>query len=302
VRPKKRPWGASGTGCEQGSSELTLHIENNAFESGLVEDLFLLRDTQEQGAAAEVVDLAGHTLGVIIDSAEETLAEKRPLVTSDAQVVLDIPSSLFQVERSEVVADGDTLVESFVGRKAEFVSEVRLSEEDEGQGRSGIHVVVEQEAELVQEVGGEEMGFVDEEEDVAALARQVGEGSVELREEAGEAEGGLGLELEEDLAVEGDDSEVGVGEVNDRIDVAVEGVGKGAQSGRFSCSDIAGDQGWEALLEGKGQAALNFAVPTGSVEVLAVDRFGERGGGKAVKVMQCGHLVRAPCQRVIRVE
>jgi hypothetical protein len=142
--------------------------------------------------------------------------------------VLDIPSGLFQVEGSEVVADGDTLVEGFVRCKAELVSQVGLSEEDEGQGRSGIHVVVEQEAELVQEVGGEEMGFVDDEEDVAALAGQVGESGVELREEPEEAEGWLGLELKEDLAVEGDDGEMGVGEVNDGIDIAVEGVGKGA--------------------------------------------------------------------------
>jgi hypothetical protein len=215
-------------------------------------------------------------------------------------VVLDVSGGLFQVEGSEVVADGDALVEGFVGRKAEFVSQVGLAEEDEGQRGSGIHVVVEQEAELIQEVRGEEMCFVDDEEDVAALAGQVRERSVELREEAEEAEGGLGLELEEDLAVEGDNGEMGVGEVNDGIDIAVEGVGEGTQSSRFSCSDVAGDQGREALLEGKGQAALDFAVPTGSVEVLAVDRFGERGGGKAIKVTEYGHLVLAPCQRVVR--
>jgi hypothetical protein len=147
------------------------------------------------------------------------------------------------------------------------------------------------------------MCFVDDEEDVAALARQVGEGSVELREEPKEAKGRLCVKLEENLAVEGDDGEVRIGEVNDGIDVAVEGVGKGAQGSRFpganpstsSGQAIAGDQSREALLESEGQTALNFAVTTRGIEVLAVDRFGERGSGQAVKVTECGHRLLAPC-------
>jgi hypothetical protein len=139
------------------------------------------------------------------------------------------------------------------------------------------------------------MCFVDDEEDVAALARQVGEGSVELREEPKEAKGRLCVKLEENLAVEGDDGEVRIGEVNDGIDVEVEGVGKGAQGSRFPGANIAGDQSREALLESEGQTALNFAVTTRGIEVLAVDRFGERGSGQAVKVTECGHRLLAPC-------
>jgi hypothetical protein len=42
-------------------------------------------------------------------------------------------------------------VEGFVRSEAELVSQVGLAEEDEGDQRSGIHLVVEQEAQLVKE-------------------------------------------------------------------------------------------------------------------------------------------------------
>jgi len=150
---KKRPWWASGTESKSGSADLAFEVEEDTFEIGLIEDLFLLGNAQQQGITADVVDLASHTLGMVVDAAEEAVAEELPLVASDAKVVLDVPGSLFEVKGPEVVADGDSLVEGFVGCEAELVGQVRLPKEDEGQWGSGIHVVVEQEAELVQELG-----------------------------------------------------------------------------------------------------------------------------------------------------
>ena len=76
------------------------------------------------------VDLAGDALGVVVDAAEETVAKELALVASDAQVMLDVPGGLFEVKGSEAVADGDALVEGFVGSKAEFVGQVGLTEKD----------------------------------------------------------------------------------------------------------------------------------------------------------------------------
>ena len=276
--------------AREGQANLAFEVEQNAFEIVLVEDLLLLGSAQEQGIATDVVDLAGHALGVVVDAAEEAVAKELALEARDAHVVLDVPGGLFQVKGSEVVADGDALVEGFVGSKAELVGQVGLTEEDEGDQRSGIHLVVEQEAQLVKEFRWQEVRFVDDEQDVAALAGQVVEGGAELREEAHKAKGGFDLESKEDFAVEGRDAKVGVGEIDDGVEIVVEGLGKGTDGGGFAGADVAGEEGREALLEGKGQAALDLAVATGSVEVLAVDRFGERGGGQAEKVTQCGHL------------
>jgi len=102
---KRGPDWASGVGYERGSGNL-------AFEVVLVEDSVAPRSR---------VDLAGDALGVVVDAAEETVAKELPLVASDAHVVLNVPGGLFEVKGSEVVADGDALVEGFVGSKAELV-------------------------------------------------------------------------------------------------------------------------------------------------------------------------------------
>lgn len=58
--------------------------------------------------------------------------------------------------------------------------QVRLAEKHKSDQRSGVHLVIEQEAQLVEEFRREEMSFIDDQEDIAALAGQVGEGIAEL--------------------------------------------------------------------------------------------------------------------------
>jgi hypothetical protein len=148
-------------------------IEKNTFEVGLVEDRFVLGGTEEEGGAAEVVDPAGDTLGVVVDESQEGIGEDGLLTTGDAEMVFDVASSLFEVEGAQVIADGDTLMEGLVGSEAELVGQVRLTEEDEGEQGGRVHLVVEQEAELVEEVRGQQVRLVDDEEGVTALAGQV---------------------------------------------------------------------------------------------------------------------------------
>jgi hypothetical protein len=164
-----------------------------------------------------------------------------------------------------VITDSDTLVESFVGSKAQLVGQVGLAEEDKGDQRSRVHLVVEQEAQLVKEFRWQEVRFVDDEQDVAALAGQVVERGAELWEETHKAKGRFDLEGKKDFAVEGRDSKVRIGEIDDGIEVVVEGLGKGTDGGGFAGADVAGEESREALLEGKGQAALDLAVPARSV-------------------------------------
>lgn len=138
------------------------------------------------------------------------------------------------------------------------------------------------------------MGLVDDEESVAALAGEVGEGSAELREQTGEAESRLGLEGEKDLAVEGGDGEMGVGEVDDGVEVVVERVSEGTEGGGLAGADVAGDESGKALLEGKDETGLDFLVAARGEEVRARDGFAERGRGKAVKVIESRHRDHPP--------
>jgi hypothetical protein len=111
------------------------------------------------------------------------------------------------------------------------VGQVGLTEQDEGDKGGGVHLLVEEEAELIEDLGGEEMAFVDDEEDIAAFAGEVSQGALQLGLELEEVVGGFDLEGEEDLAVKGSDGEKKVGEIDDAIDVAVEGLSEGAESG-----------------------------------------------------------------------
>ena len=152
MNSKKRLRRASWRREEKTSPGLPLEIENDPFEIGLVEDLFVLGSAQEESAAANIVDLAGHSLGVIVDATDETVAKDLVLAASDAEMVLDVTGGLFEVEGAEMVTDGDALVESLIGSEAQLVGQVRLAEQDEGEQGSGIHLVVEQEAKLVEEL------------------------------------------------------------------------------------------------------------------------------------------------------
>ena len=157
---EKRPLRASR--WNGGSSDLSFEVEDDTFEIGLVEDGLVLGDAKEESGTAEVVDPPGDTFGVIVDEGQEAVGEEGVLATGDAEMVFDVGGGLLEVEGFEVVADGDALAEGLEGSEAEFVGQVRLAEEDEGEERSSVHVVVEEEAELIEELRGQEVGLVDD--------------------------------------------------------------------------------------------------------------------------------------------
>ena len=83
-----------------------------------------------------------------------------------------------------------------------------------------------------------------------------------MGEEASEAESRFGLEGEQDLMVESSGRQMRIGEVNDGIEIAVEGVGEGAKGSGFAGADIASDESGETLLKSEGQAALDLLMTT----------------------------------------
>jgi hypothetical protein len=91
------------------------------------------------------------------------------------------------------------------------------------------------------------------------------------------------------LGVESGGIEVRIGEVGQGIEVAVEGMGKGAQGGRFAGADIAGDESGLTFLESKGQTALNFLVAASGEEVLGSNGTAKGGVLKVVIGIERGH-------------
>ena len=138
------------------------------------------------------------------------------------------------------------------------------------------------------------MCFVDDQEHETSSAVEVRESGAKLGKETGKAKGRLGLEGDQDLMVEGGGRQVRIGEVDDGVDVRVEGVGKGAESGGLASADVAGDESGEAFLEGEREATLDFAVTARRVEVLAGDGLGEGGGVEAVEIIESSHRFHSP--------
>ena len=92
VRAKEEAPKGLSKECEDSLADPSFEIQKDTFEVGLVKDLFLLSSAQQESTAANVIDLAGDTFGVIVNSAHKAVAEEWDLAVSDAEVVFDIAS------------------------------------------------------------------------------------------------------------------------------------------------------------------------------------------------------------------
>jgi hypothetical protein len=144
---------------------------------------------------------------------------------------------------------------------------------------------------LIEQFGRQQVSFVDDEENVAALASQIVKGCAKLGWKAQEAIRWFDLEGEEDLAVEGSDTQVGVGKVHDSIDMGIERLGEGPGGGGFSRSNVSGEESGRATREGEVKTALSLAVTARGVEILGGDRFGEGSLLEAIEFIQAGHRI-----------
>jgi hypothetical protein len=66
----------------------------------------------------------------------------------------------------------------------------------------------------------------------------------------------------------------------------VEGLDKGANGGGFAGTDLTGDEGGQALLQGISQAALNFLMTAGGEELVRRDGPAEGGLAETVVVIE----------------
>ncbi len=162
-----------------------------------------------------------------MDGVEKAIAKNSPLAAGDKEMVLDVADGVFQVERGEVKRDANALAKGVEGSKAKFESQVRLAEEDEQETRGGVHVGVEQEAELVKEGRGELVGLINDKNGTPAQTVSVVEGIAELGEHCAKIKSGFNLEAKQDLAIKSSGFEVGIGKIDDGKELAVKGVGEG---------------------------------------------------------------------------
>jgi hypothetical protein len=72
--------------------------------------LLVFGGAEEESGATDIVDLAGDAFGVVIETGDETIGEKLMLRVSQTKLMFDISGGFLEVERREVIANGDALV------------------------------------------------------------------------------------------------------------------------------------------------------------------------------------------------
>lgn len=150
-----------------------------------------------EGEFGEAVEGAGDAAGELVEEGGgfgfEELAGR---VAGGVEAVGEVGGSLLGGgERAEVVAEADALVEGGDGLDA--MAEVGLADEEDGEEGGAAAVEVGEPAEALEGVGGEVLGFVEEEDDVVAgvgLGFEEGADAVEAVEVAGGWGGVRGVE------------------------------------------------------------------------------------------------------------
>ena len=99
------------------NGSLEINIGDRLANGAFVDPGFLLDQSGHQRGGTELIDAARHTLGVFEDALDRVVGEERPGgVTRDADLMFDVTERLLQIERAEVIAHGEALIERFMYR------------------------------------------------------------------------------------------------------------------------------------------------------------------------------------------
>src|SRR5258706_14066868 len=93
--------------------------------------------------------------------------------------MLDVTGDFEPRERRQVIADGDALAELAQAPVVQLVSQLRLAEEDDLQELALVGLEIREQADLLQKLGAQILGLVDEQDDVLAGGELVEEEPVE---------------------------------------------------------------------------------------------------------------------------
>ena len=154
----------------------TIEFEDSAFGIGFIQDGLVFSKANEQAVEADAIELASDAVAELMSGVDESIRERAALHANRPQVMFDVGGRLSQVEGWDVIADLDALVEGFEALEMEGVAQFGLADKNEGEGRSGVHVGVEPEAQFVQQAVAEQVSFVDDDQGATAALGEVGQG------------------------------------------------------------------------------------------------------------------------------
>ena len=95
--------------------------------------MFFFNGAKEERGAANIVDEARCTFGVMVQAGHEVVGEELALAAGDAEVMFNISGGFFEVKGRQGVAEGKALIEGLVGSEAQFSVQIGLTDEDESE-------------------------------------------------------------------------------------------------------------------------------------------------------------------------
>ena len=124
-----------------------INIGDGLADGAFVDPGFLIDQSGHQSGGTELIDAARYPLGVFEDALERIVGEERPGdVTRDADLMFDIAEGLLQIERAEMIAHCEALIEGLVNGELKGAAEVGMTNQHDGRERLTIHLVTEQQA------------------------------------------------------------------------------------------------------------------------------------------------------------
>ena len=202
-------------------------------------------------------------------------------------MVLDVFEGFFEIQGRELVRVGQALAEGFVDGQVQGLAEDGRADQQEGGQRAAVHVGAQEQAELLESGGRQQVGFVEDEQGEALLgADEVFEGRADAGDHSGLAEGWLVAQSDQDIAVQAGDAEGGIGQVDGQVAIGVERGDEAAHGGGLAAADLAGDQAHALLVDQVRQACPQLGLATRGQDVGGGDVFGEGQAGKAIELLK----------------
>ena len=193
----------------------------------------------------------------------------------------DVVGRVGRVERVEVIADGDPLIE--VLEAADLGRQLRRADQEDRHQEAIVGLEVHQQPQLLEDrVVLDELGLVHDHHGVAALAEVAEEDVVELVQEVGLAlRGGLLAELVEGLAQEVEGVPARIREQPDLVPLGLQALDERAGERRLAAAVLAGEHAAAlAVTDRVDQPDQRLLVLGRQVEELRVRRVVERWLGE----------------------
>jgi hypothetical protein len=179
----------------------------------------------------------------------------------ELQVMLDIGDGLAQVHAVEVVAQRDALVEGGQGAHLDAAAQGGLAQQQAGKRRAGVHLMVGEHADLLELLGVEQVGLVDDDHaGLGLLGFFGGQQLGGLGDQGRFVEAGVAAQVADDLGVEATLADAGVGEVDDGVTHGVQCCHGGAGGDGLAGADLAGDHADGVFCDQPGDAGDGFGV------------------------------------------